>query len=110
MCIENLVYKEKVTCSISGTSGDIVFSALGFLPESVKFIVLLIKTTGIYTFQINDQVVTKTGTGVPEFLVLTNFELTSPNVYTLNYTCSELLTIYEINFATRCLCDPEECK
>lgn len=109
MCVEKLVSKEKVMCFTTGTSGDIVFSGVGFMSDPIQFLAILLKTTGPYTITLEHQSITKQGTGVPEFCVLKDLNLLSPNIYTLSYTSTEPLTLYEMNFATRCLCSSDEC-
>ena len=109
MCVEKLVCKEKVTCFVSGTAGEILFSGIGFISQPVEFIAILLKTSGTYTIEIGEHTITKQGSGTPEFCVLKNLNLISPNIYTLKYTSTEVLSIHELNFATICLCDLNEC-
>ena len=109
MCVDKLICKEKVSCIVSGTYGEVVFSGIGFMSEPVCFVAVLLNTIGSYTMTLQGQTITKQGSGVPEFCVLKDLELISPNIYSLSYTSSEPLRIYELNFATRCLCNPDDC-
>lgn len=108
MCVEKLIIQDKVSYNILGISGEIVFSGIGFRSTTI-YIAVLLKTTGLYTLEINDKIVNKQGSGVPEFCVLKNLCLESPNIYTIKYTSTEPLAIYELNFAFRCSCDPADC-
>ncbi len=109
MCVEKLIIKEKMLYNIQGTSGEIIFSGIGFISEPIIYIAVLLKTTGLYTFEINNEITSKQGSGVPEFYVIKNISVLSPNIYTLKYTSTEPLAIYELNFANICLCVSTEC-
>ena len=100
---------------MTGTSGTILFSTVGHASTPLKYIAVLVRTTGQYTLSVlsdADAVLTtetKTGTGAFEFCILSGFELTFPNIYSVSFQSSEPMAVYELNLASICLCDPTEC-
>jgi hypothetical protein len=108
-CVGKLIVKEKISYNILGVSGEIIFSGLGFYSQPCIYIVILLKTSGLYTFEIDNQIVNKQGSGLIEFYVIKNISIFSTNIYTLKYTSTEPLAIYELNLADRCLCDSHGC-
>jgi len=109
MCINKLIIKEKISYNILGMSGEIIFSGLGFAGPPCIYIVILLKTTGFYTFEIDNQIVSKQGSGLIEFYVIKNISIFSTNIYTIKYTSTEPLAIYELNLADRCMCHEIDC-
>lgn len=109
MCVDKLISKEKILCATTGTSGEVVFSGVGFMSQPIEFVAVLFKTNGIFTFELDGQTLTRQGNGLPEFCVLKNLSLISPNIYTLSFTSSQPLSIYELNLASICLCNVDEC-
>jgi hypothetical protein len=107
--------------NILGMSGEIIFSGLGFVGQEPEFsgygfsaspciyIVILLKTTGFYTFEIDNQIVSKQGSGLIEFYVIKNISIFSTNIYTIKYTSTEPLAIYELNLADKCMCHEIDC-
>ena len=108
-CVGELIVKEKISYNILGVSGEIIFSGLGFYSQPCIYIAILLKTSGLYTFEIDNQIVNKQGSGLIEFYVIKNISILSTNIYTLKYTSTEPLAIYELNFADRCLCHSNDC-
>ena len=109
MCVGKLIVKEKISYNILGMSGEIIFSGLGFYSQPCIYLVILLKTTGLYTFEIDNQIVTKQGSGLVEFCVIKNISIISTNIYTIKYTSTEPLAIYELNMADRCICELHDC-
>jgi hypothetical protein len=108
-CVGELIVKEKISYNILGVSGEIIFSGLGFYSQPCIYIVILLKTSGLYTFEIDNQIVNKQGSGLIEFYVIKNISILATNIYTLKYTSTEPLAIYELNFADICLCHSNDC-
>jgi len=108
-CVGELIVKEKISYNILGVSGEIIFSGLGFYSQPCIYVVILLKTAGLYTFEIDNQIVSKQGSGLIEFYVIKNISILSTNIYTLKYTSTEPLAIYELNFADICLCHSNDC-
>ncbi len=91
-------------------SGEIIFSGLGFYPQQpCIYLIVLLKTSGLYTFEIDNQIVSKQGSGLLEFYVIKNISIFSTNIYTIKYTSTEPLAIYELNLSDRCFCDSYDC-
>ena len=90
-------------------SGEIIFSGLGFYAQPCIYVAILLKTSGLYTFEIGNQIVSKQGSGVIEFYVIKNISILSTNIYTIKYTSTEPLAIYELNLADKCLCHSQDC-
>jgi hypothetical protein len=115
MCVDKLVCKEKVLCRMSGTDVSVVFSMVGQINPTITILAILLKTSGTFTLRLCDQsgetvkLITKQGTGAFEFAVLSDLSLPCPNIYSLNATSTETIDLYELNMATRCLCDLSEC-
>ena len=110
MCVGKLIVKEKISYNILGMSGEIIFSGLGFYPQQpCIYLIVLLKTSGLYTFEIDNQIVTKQGSGLVEFCVIKNISIISTNIYTIKYTSTEPLAIYELNMADRCICELHDC-
>ena len=109
MCVGKLIVKEKISYNILGMSGEIIFSGLGFYSQPCIYLVILLKTTGLYTFEIDNQIVTKQGSSLVEFCVIKNISIISTNIYTIKYTSTEPLAIYELNMADRCICELHDC-
>jgi hypothetical protein len=97
------------------TNDEIVLSAVGFVVAPIQYLAVLLKATGEYTIEVHNnataEVVTTTrqGSGVPEFCIIRGLTMTSPDIYTLKCKSLNPMSVYEINLATMCLCDPEEC-
>jgi hypothetical protein len=108
-CVGKLLVKEKISYNILGMSGEIIFSGLGFYAQPCIYVAILLKTSGLYTFEIGNQIVSKQGSGVIEFYVIKNISILSTNIYTIKYTSTEPLAIYELNLADRCLCHSQDC-
>lgn len=114
MCVEKLICKEKFACLRSGADVSVVFSMVGH-GQPITILATLLQTSGMYTVSLyshdNTLVssVTNQGTGGYQFSILKNLSLLTPDVYRVRLTCTEEVTLYEINMATQCLCDIENC-
>lgn len=112
MCVDKLICKDKLICSNTNTSGSIVFSCVGHASAPIQYLAVLLKAPGSYTLTLKNATgqsisyVSNQGTGDFEFCVMKGFSLTSPNIYILDF--SDVM-IHEINMATMCLCNPDEC-
>ncbi len=107
MCIEKLICKTKLICNGS----SVVFSAVGHTSPQIQYVAVLVKSSDTFTLSLQQgsdvlASVTKQGTGDYEFVILKGFELASTGIYQLDISSGSL---YEINLATICLCDPDEC-
>lgn len=109
--MSGLVVKQKLSYSISGTSISIPFSLLGFQPDPIQYIGLLLKSSGAYTLRIHDMsgnlITEKSGTGSGNYEVVTlggNLNLTCPNIYLFEGESISSISVYELNLATLCLC------
>lgn len=93
----------------------VVFSLSGMQSSPVRFITLLLKTTGAYTLELKDstdtivQTLQGQGTGAFEFALFKHVDLGYPNIIQIHVTSSEVVHIYEVNTAEICLCGSEEC-
>ena len=117
MCIEKLVCKEKISCNLIGVTDDeIVLSAVGFVVAPIQYLAVLLKATGEYTIELHNNAttevvsITRQGSGIPEFCIIGGLSMASPDIYTLKCKSVPPMSVYEINMATMCLCDPEECQ
>ena len=107
MCIEKLICKTKLPCS--GRSA--VFTAVGHASPPIKYVAVLLKSSDTFTLSLQRASeivasVTKQGSGDYEFVILKGFELASAGIYTLDISTGSM---YEINLATICICNPDEC-
>lgn len=107
MCVENLICKEKISC----TGSSAVFTTVGYIDPKIRIVAALVKSTGEYTVTLKDgetilTSVTKTGTGDYEFVVLKELDLPIPHVFRVDISNGEL---FELNLATICLCDLDLC-
>jgi len=115
MCVEHLICKEKIQCLRTGNDVSVVFSMAGHSAAPITILATLLKTTGTYTMSLytHDDVlvtsVTNQGTGAYQFSILKDLTLLTPDIYVLRATSTEEITLYELNMATLCLCDIENC-
>jgi hypothetical protein len=115
MCVDKLIGKLKLLCPTSGTDIRVVFSLMGMSPTPVKFVAVLLKTTGTYTLELRDgsntllSTLQGQGTGAFDFALFKNIELPYPSIVQLHITSLDTLHLYEVNTADICLCGPEDC-
>lgn len=115
MCVDKLIGKHKLLCPQSGTDLNVVFSLMGVASAPVKFVVVLLKTTGSYTLELRDsgnvliQTVSGQGTGGFEFALFKDVSLSYPNIVQIHAVSSETLHLYEVNTAEVCLCHADDC-
>jgi hypothetical protein len=109
--MSNLVVKQKLSYTLSGTSVSTPFSLLGFQPDPIQYIGVLLKTSNTYTLRIRDMsgnlITEKSGTGSGNYEIVTlggNLNLTCPNIYLFEGESISSISVYELNLATLCLC------
>ena len=109
--MSNLVVKQKLSYTLSGTSFPIAFSLLGFQSDPIQYVGVLLQTSGHYTLRIRDisgsLITEKSGDGTGTYEVITlggNLNLTCPNIYIFETESTSTITIFELNLATLCLC------
>lgn len=117
MCIERLICKEKIACNLIGiTDDEIVLSAVGFVTAPIQYLAVLVKANGEYTIEVHNNataevvLTTGRGSGIPEFCIIRGLSMASPDIYTLKCKSPTPMSVHEINMATQCLCDPDECQ
>ena len=109
--MSGLVVKQKLSYMLSGTSISTPFSLLGFQPDPIQYIGILVKTSDTYILRIRDMsgnlITEKSGTGSGNYEIVTlggNLNLTCPNIYILEGESLSSISVYEMNLATLCLC------
>jgi hypothetical protein len=84
------------------------------LSNPYKFVSILFKTTGQYTFTLkngNTELIQKSGQGTGEyqFCIFSDLNLLGVNVYELYCVCTETLYTYQLDLADICLCQHTDC-
>ena len=103
--------KQKLSYTVSGLSSSVAFSLLGFQSDAIQYVGVLLQTSGHYDLRIRDisgTLITEKsgdGKGVAEIVILGGgLNLTCPNIYFFEAEATTIITIYELNLATLCLC------